>query len=68
MTTIPLEDTICKCNHWYEEHNHGDVCEAPDCHCGGFSFDSEGSTPEAIADRGGDPDLWPEHVKRAFQL
>jgi hypothetical protein len=62
---VPIQDTICECNHWYEEHSYGTACEAPGCSCVGFLADPDASTAAAIADRGGDPDLWPEHVKRA---
>jgi hypothetical protein len=61
---VPIQDTVCECNHWYDEHRH--ACEAPDCECPGFVADPAGSTPAAIAERGGDPERWPEHVKRAY--
>ena len=57
---------ICVCNHWYEEHDVGEECGAPNCTCLTFRFDSVASTPEAIADRGGDPEKWPEFVKNYF--
>jgi hypothetical protein len=64
---VPIEDTVCECVHWYGEHTTGGGrCCAPDCSCPGFVADSELSTPAEIADRGGDPAFWPEHVKRAF--
>lgn len=70
------EDTICICGHWFEEHH----LEIDDMACAGcdaagldldaieheFVFDPEQSTPEAIADRGGDPELWPQRVKDYF--
>lgn len=96
MTTIPLEDQVCKCGHWYDEHTRPDARSAtqfaPYCegcwqvitpqgafgtdvdlkaaigvgHEHEFIFSEENSTPEAIADRGGDPDQWPQHVKDHF--
>ena len=44
----------------------GEECGAPNCTCLTFRFDSVASTPEAIADRGGDPEKWPEFVKNYF--
>lgn len=64
-TLVPIQDTICECNHWYEEHDVGTECGAPLCQCLGFVADPALSTAEAIADRGGDPDQWPDHVKVA---
>jgi hypothetical protein len=71
-TRVPIEDTVCRCNHWYEEHdrplelgNEHAFCGAPGCECAGFVADPALSSPETIADRGGDPGLWPEHVKAA---
>lgn len=77
---LPKQDTICTCSHWYDEHDRGGACDS--CHsnaenarengyeavepCLRFTFDPAQSTPEAIADRGGDPALWPEHVKKAI--
>ena len=67
-------DTICTCGHWYEEHND-DLPSCAGCDASGgdddldlhaFDYDAEGSTPEAIADRGGDPELWPQRVKDYF--
>lgn len=65
---IPKEDQICQCGHWYEEHT-GDGCDG--CEPGTlrahlFRFSTENSAPEAVADRGGDPDAWPQHVKDHF--
>lgn len=60
---VPIQDTVCECNHWHEEH-YGE-CGAPDCKCVGFLADPEASTAGAIANRGGDPEMWPEHVRRA---
>lgn len=64
-------ETICECSHWYEEHDE-EHCEG--CEVGGhidpdhtFVFDPEQSTPDAIADRGGDPDYWPAWVKAALR-
>lgn len=62
---VPIQDTICECGHWYDEHSIGVVCEAPGCACPGFIADPEQSTAAQIADRGGDPYFWPEHAKRA---
>lgn len=60
-------DTICACGHWWEEHQDtGGACFAPSCECNGFTFSAIETTPDAIADRGGDPDKWPEWVKAAF--
>jgi|SRR5579864_3029842 len=57
-------DTTCICTHWFEEHaGRHFACSSPGCDCPGFEYDDEGSTPEAIADRGGDPELWPQWVK-----
>lgn len=62
-------DTVCECGHWYEEHDDG-FCEG--CAVGGvldpshpFAFDPAENTVEAITNRGGDPDMWPEWVKQA---
>jgi len=57
-------DTVCRCNHWWEEHLDG--CAAPGCECPGFVFDPAANTPDAVADRGGDPDYWPHWVKEAL--
>lgn len=68
---VPVEDTICKCGHWHDEHtgpNPRADCQAPACSCLKFEADPGQSTPDAIADRGGDPAYWPEHVKRAIPL
>lgn len=71
---IPLEDTVCVCGHWYEEHDlplggapSDAFCAAPGCSCESYEYSPSASTPSAIADRGGDPDLWPDHVKQAFK-
>lgn len=65
-------DTICACGHWFEEHSD-EACGG--CDASGaeldviehvFEYDAEQSTPEAIANRGGDPDLWPQRVKDHF--
>jgi hypothetical protein len=75
---IPIEDQVCFCGHWYDEHSRTDA-EGP-AHCEScyqsevpdngdehdFAFDWKENTPEAIADRGGDPDLWPQHIKDYF--
>lgn len=81
MTTIPTKagpDTVCACGHWWEEHDNGGPCGGCDAASAGtmdtaedlaahvFEFWPEYNTPEAIADRGGDPDYWPEWVKAAF--
>lgn len=78
LTHVPDEagpDTVCRCGHWFEEHFDGEPagcagCEAPhphdDAYQHGFEFDPEENTPDAIADRGGDPELWPEWVKVAY--
>lgn len=70
---VPVEDTVCRCGHWHDEHAHGGACVSCAANvnagdftsCAGFEADPEQSTPEAIADRGGDPEKWPDHVKRA---
>lgn len=65
---IPINDTICdECDHWFEEHDEGGKCRAPDCACMEFNYGDGANTPEAIADRGGDPERWPEHVKAHFR-
>ena len=65
-------DTICTCGHWFEEH---DTAGCSGCDAAGlemaaiehkFTFDAEASSPEAIADRGGDPSKWPQRVKDHF--
>jgi hypothetical protein len=69
-----MKDTICTCGHWYEEHDHAKECAACANNpyiadyqpCTGFIYDAKASTPEAIADRGGDPELWPQRVKDAL--
>lgn len=58
---VPIQDTVCECNHWYEEHEN--ACGVPECDCPSFLADPELSTAASIADRGGDPEAWPEHVK-----
>lgn len=74
---IPIEagpDTICACYHWFEEHE-GSFCygcsvinrannPVNDEHF--FEFWPAYNTPEEIADRGGDPDKWPQWVKDAL--
>lgn len=47
-----MKDTLCKCNHWFEEHGSGG-CE---CGCSSFEFERAFNTPEYIADRGGEHD------------
>ena len=43
-----MEDTICRCGYWYEEHDEiGFGCPR-------FEYSDELNTPEAIADRGGE--------------
>ncbi len=59
-----MDDTICACGHWFEEHDS--KCNAPGCECLSFTYSTTESSPQAIADRGGDPDLWPERVKQAL--
>lgn len=72
---VPIQDTICVCGHWYEEHGYddgrGEFCAG--CSASGnvepdhsFLADVDASTAEAIADRGGDPARWPQHVKAKF--
>ena len=56
-------DTICACSHWFEEHESSGACVAPGCSCQGYVFDPEENTPEAIADRGGDPEVWPSWLR-----
>jgi hypothetical protein len=73
---IPTEagpDTICECYHWWEEHKGGSPfldrlgeageCFAPHCDCQKFVFSAENMTPAEIADRGGDPEKWPDWMK-----
>ena len=43
-------DTICACNHWFEEHDD-DGCE---CGCKTFELEPEYNTPTYIAGRGGE--------------
>lgn len=68
---VPIQDTICECGHWHAEHTnhppaeHSTNCLAPGCWCSEFTADPEGSTAEAISDRGGDPSSWPRHVQEA---
>lgn len=66
-------DTICSCNHWFEEHqdwSNGEPngpalgCGAPRCPCPKFSFYPKANTIRAIADRGGDPECWPLWMKQ----
>jgi len=47
-------DTLCVCGHWYEEHENGGACTAPDCGCSGFEFSPELNTPEVIAESSGE--------------
>lgn len=66
-------DTVCECGHWWEEHieprdGNAPLCEG--CVAGrlggaehGFVFDPTYNTPDEIADRGGDPERWPQWVK-----
>lgn len=62
-----MNDTVCQCGHWFEEH--GPECAGCDAgghlDCTAFVFDPAENTPEAIASRGGDPAYWPQHVKDA---
>jgi hypothetical protein len=60
------DDTICACTHWFEEHADDGECMAPNCTCTEFSYSATLSTPEAIADRGGDPECWPQRTKDAL--
>ena len=71
-------DIICECGHWYKEHGIDEIQVAicAGCDAGGqeiekiehhFTYSAEKSTPQAIADRGGDPKLWPQFVKDYFQ-
>jgi hypothetical protein len=62
---VPIQDTVCECGHWYEEHEVCGPCNAPGCECAMHLADPNESTAEAIAWRGGDPSAWPEHVRRA---
>lgn len=62
---VPIQDTVCECGHWYGEHDG--ACRAPGCSCPNFLADPVGSTPDEIADRGGDPEPWPEHVRAALK-
>lgn len=62
---IPQEDQICACGHWYDEHKPGLWCAGCEAYCK-FEYGPEQNTPEAIADRGGEPRLWPQHVKDYF--
>lgn len=50
-------DTICACNHWFEEHD-SKGCFAPNCNCSKFQFDETLNTPQAILDRGGQHHKW----------
>lgn len=65
-------DTICTCGHWFEEHSDGGCagCDAAGLELDmiehAFEYDAEASTPESIADRGGDPGRWPQRVKDYF--
>lgn len=69
-------DTVCVCGHWWEEHYwpaDGEPAGCAGCAAGhlggaehGFEFDPAENTPAAIADRGGDPDYWPQWVKDAL--
>lgn len=61
--SVAIADTICTCGHWHGEH--GVECDAPGCDCARFVLDPVASTAGEIANRGGDPAQWPEHVKQA---
>jgi hypothetical protein len=67
IPTTAGPDTVCACGHWWEEHFDGMLvfadCAAPHCVCARFEFDPAANTPDEIADRGGDPDAWPQWVK-----
>lgn len=47
-----MKDTICTCNHWYEEHCVGAAHACGACGCEKFSYCPEYNTVEYIADRG----------------
>lgn len=50
-----VRDTVCCCNHWFEEHDEGgQACHAQGCFCSKYVFWPEGNTPSAVADRGGE--------------
>lgn len=40
-TFVPIQDTVCECGHWHEEHESGMVCEAFGCECLSFLADPE---------------------------
>lgn len=83
IPTTAGPDTVCVCGHWWEEHAEGDIeTDGSTDICGGcdaaglplaailhdFAFDSAENTPTAIADRGGDPDRWPQWVKDTLAM
>ena len=80
LSPIPTKagpDTVCACNHWYEEHQDwrggkpvGPVhnCGAPSCPCPKFSFEPKANTIKAIAGRGGDPTKWPLWMRQRTGL
>ena len=49
-----MRDTVCACNHRYEEHDDGGGACGSNCACPAFDYDAELNAPEAIADRGGE--------------
>lgn len=78
-TYAPIQDTVCGCGHWYDEHGPSGMyrgaeiarylaCRAPGCGCVSYVADPERSTADAVADRGGEPEHWPPHVKRGSLL
>lgn len=51
-----MQDTVCECGHWAEEHvfGYGECFSCPvESKCHKFTFSPEYNTAEAIADRGG---------------
>ena len=50
---VDYRDTICECNHWFEEHTDNG-CFASHCRCIHYVYEPEANTPSYIADRGGE--------------
>jgi hypothetical protein len=53
----------------YDQRMNCEGCDAGGTlFCTQFTFDPEANTPEAIADRGGDPEFWPQWVKDEIEV
>ena len=70
----PGPDTLCECDHWFEEHEDEGRGPCYACSvsanddpefepCRAYAFCSEYNTISEVADRGGYPESWPAWMK-----